>query len=295
MSQSGEMPLVTVIIASYNHASYIEASIRSVLAQAYPHIELLVIDDGSKDDSVERIRRLQQEHGFDFRVQQNQGLSRTLNEAIARARGSLIAPFGSDDIMLPERIAKQVAYMQDKPGVGICAGNIQEIDEHDQSRGEVRLLPLRSLDFEDVFLHRKPGAPAPTLLFRREALERVGGFDPQIRLEDLLIELKITRAGYSLDILPDVLALYRVHATNTYKNYRFMVDNILKTYAQFADHPAYPQVCADFCNSMLLKSARTDPQLARELLAQVPLRYWRRKTLRGIWRMWRAGAAGQTN
>lgn len=294
MSQFAELPLVTVIIASYNHALYIEASIESVLAQSYPHIELLVIDDGSQDDSVERIRRLQQVHGFDFQVQPNQGLSRTLNDAIARARGSLIAPFGSDDIMLPERIALQVAYLEGKPKVGICAGNIQEIDDFGQHQGVPRSLPLRSLDFEDVFLDRKPGAPAPTLLFRREALERVGGFDPQIRLEDLLIELKITRAGYTLDVLPDVLALYRVHATNTYKNRRFMVDNVLKTYAQFADHPAYPEVCARFRNSMLLKCAASDPQLARELLAQLPWRFWRSKTLRGIWRMWRAGRSGQT-
>lgn len=287
MPPSSETPLVSVIIASYNHASYIEASIESVLRQSYAHIELLVVDDGSRDDSVERIRRLQEQHGFDFRVQQNQGLSRTLNETIARARGSLIAPFGSDDIMLPERIAKQVAYLADKPQVGICAGNIQEIDEHGQPRGLPKVLPLRSLDFEDVFLDRKPGAPAPTLLFRREALERVGGFDPQIRLEDLLIELKITHAGYRLDILPDVLALYRVHATNTYKNYRFMVDNVLKTYAQFADHPAYPEVCARFRNSMLLKCAASDPQLARELLAGLPWRYWRVKTVRGLVRVFR--------
>ncbi len=284
MSQPSEMPLVSVIIASYNHAPYIEASIESVLAQTYPHIELLVIDDGSSDNSVERIRRLQQIHDFDFRVQQNQGLSRTLNEAIARAKGSLIAPFGSDDIMLAERIAKQVAYLVDKPQVGICAGNIQEIDEHGESRGTPKALPLRSLDFEDVFLDRKAGAPAPTLLFRREALERVGGFDPQIRLEDLLIELKITHAGYRLDILPDVLALYRVHATNTYKNYRFMVDNVLKTYAQFSDHPAYAQVCARFRNSMLLKCARNERALYAELLRDLPFKYWSSKTLRAFLR-----------
>lgn len=285
MQQPQEGPLVSVIIASYNHAPYIEASIESVLAQSYRNIELLVIDDGSRDDSVERIRRLQERHAFDFRVQQNQGLSRTLNEAIARARGTLIAPFGSDDIMLPERIAKQVAYLQDKPEVGICAGNIQEIDEHGNFRGVTKDLPLRRLDFEDAFLDRKPGPPAPTLLFRREALEKVGGFDPQIRLEDLLIELKITRAGYFIDVLPDVLALYRVHATNTYKNYRFMVDNVLKTYAQFAAHPACAEVCARFRNSMLLKCARTDRTLASELLRDIPLRFWNGKTLRGIWRM----------
>ncbi|MGH8352414.1 MAG: glycosyltransferase [Pseudomonas sp.] len=281
----GAQPLVSVIIASYNHAPYIEASIQSVLAQSYPHIELLVVDDGSKDDSVAHIRRLQEKHGFDFHAQANQGLSRTLNETIARARGSLIAPFGSDDIMLPQRIASQVAYLADKPEVGICAGNIQTIDAAGCPVGADRNPPLRRLDFEDVFLDRKPGAPAPTLLFRREALERVGGFDPQVRLEDLLIELKITRAGYFIDVLDEVLAQYRVHASNTYKNYRFMVDNVLRTYAQFSDHPAYAEVCNSFRNSMLLKCARQDKQLARQLLAELPLSAWDGKTLRGLWRL----------
>lgn len=284
-TMSAEQPLVSVIIASYNHAPYIEASIASVLAQTYGNIELLVVDDGSSDDSVERIRRLQELHGFDFRAQANQGLSRTLNESIARARGELIVSFGSDDVMLPQRLALQVAYMQGKPEVGICAGNIEEIDADGRSRGAQRALPLRRLDFEDVFLNRKAGAPAPTLMFRREALERVGGFDPQIRLEDLYIQLKITRAGYFVDILGEVLAQYRVHGSNTYKNYRFMVDNVLRTYAQFSDHPAYAEVCARFRNSMLLKCARQDKALARELLAQLPLRRWDRKTLRGLWRL----------
>ncbi|WP_070885148.1 glycosyltransferase [Pseudomonas argentinensis] len=284
MSDSSQ-PLVSVIIASYNHAPYIEASIESVLQQSYPNIELLVVDDGSRDDSVARIQALQKLHGFDFRVQINKGLSRTLNETIERARGSLIAPFGSDDIMLPERIATQVAYMSGKPEVGICAGAIQIIDTDGKPSAKPRALPLRRLDFEDVFMDRKPGAPAPTLLFRREALERVGGFEPDVRLEDLMIELKITHAGYFIDILDEPLALYRVHDSNTYKNYRFMVDNVLKTYARFSGHPAYPQVCARFRSSMLLKCARSDRALAWALLREIPPRFWRWKTLRGLARM----------
>lgn len=281
-----EQPLVSVIIASYNHAPYIEASIRSVLEQSYPHIELLVVDDGSKDDSVERIRALQVQYGFDFKVQANQGLARTLNDCIARSRGSLIAPLGSDDIMLPERIAIQVAYMQGKPEVGICAGNIQTIDGNGESLSKRdRERPFRRLDFEGVFDSDQPGAPAPTLLFRREALEAVGGFNPQIRLEDLQIKLKITHAGYFIDILPNVLAKYRVHATNTYKNRRFMIDSVLQTYAQFSDHPAYQRVCARFLNSMLLKCARTDKKLARELLGQLPPRHWNVKTMRALGRL----------
>lgn len=276
-------PLVSVIIASYNHGPYIEASIRSVLAQTYPHVELLVVDDGSSDDSVERIERLRAEHHFDFRVQSNQGLAKTLNDCIARARGELIAPLGSDDIMLPDRLAIQVAYMKDKPEVGICAGNIHIIDGEGRiiERRE-RVRPFRRLNFDDVFASDKDGAPAPTLLFRRETLQAVGGFDPEIRLEDLLVELKITHAGYFIDVLPDVLAKYRVHTTNTYKNRRFMIENVLKTYAKFSDHPAYARVCAKFLNAMLKKSARDDHQLARELLGQIPLRYWNWRTVRSI-------------
>jgi len=279
-------PLVNIFIASYNHASYIESSILSVLEQSYSNIELLVVDDGSKDDSVERIKKLQKRYNFDFQAQQNQGLAKTLNDCLARSHGSLIAPFGSDDIMLPERITTQVNYLQDKPEVGICAGNIQIIDVNGDSLAKRdRKRPFRRLNFEDVFCYNKPGAPAPTLLFRREALEKVGGFDPEIKLEDLLIELKITHEGYVIDVMSEVLAKYRVHDTNTYKNRRFMVDNVLKTYALFDDHPAYSKVCSRFRNSMLLKCAKKDKLLALELLRHLPLRSWNRKTIRALGRL----------
>ena len=117
--------LVSVIISSYNHAPYVEDAVQSVLVQSYPHIELLVIDDGSTDDSVPRLERLQARHGFDLRVQKNKGLSQTLNEAAARARGKFLAPLGSDDVMLPGRLEKQMAYIHNRPEVGICGGNIE--------------------------------------------------------------------------------------------------------------------------------------------------------------------------
>ena len=282
-------PLVTVIIASYNHAPYIEQSIQSVLDQTYPNIELLVIDDGSPDDSVERIQRLQAVHGFDFRVQQNQGLTNTLNGAIARAKGSLIVPFGSDDIMMPDRIAVQVAYMDGKPEVGICAGNIELIDADGNlfpEKRQRRDVPFRRLDFDDMFLERKPYPPAPTLMIRREALDKVGGFDPSIRLEDLYIELKITHAGYFIDGLNVVMARYRKHATNSYKNHRFMIDSILRIYAQFSDHPLYDEVRYNFLKSMFLKTANRNRALARELLAQIPFKHWTGKTWRGLGRLY---------
>ncbi|APO80694.1 MULTISPECIES: glycosyltransferase family 2 protein [Pseudomonas] len=284
-----DTPLVTVIIASYNHARYIEASIASVINQTYKNIELLVIDDGSKDDSPAVLKRLQEQYGFDLRFQANQGLARTLNDAIARAKGNLIVPFGSDDIMLPHRIATQVEYMNGKPEVGICSANIETIDQDGKVMGareqRNRNLPFRRLDFDDLFLDRKPGPMAATLMLRREALEKVGGFNADIRLEDVYIELSIARAGYFIDVLGEVLAQYRDHPTNTFKNGRFMVDNVLRTFAVFSDHPQYEQVCMNFRNSMVLKYANRDKALSREVLSEIPLRYWNKKTLRGMWRM----------
>lgn len=288
MQTDAPLPLVTVVVASYNHGRYIEASIKSVLAQTYPRIELLVVDDGSTDDSVARIRCLQDVHGFDFRVQQNQGLTGTLNEAIERAAGALIAPFGSDDIMLPERIAQQVAYLADKPEVGICGGNIEFIDAdgnaYPDEEQKQRDIGPQHIDFEDVFLQRKPIPPTATLLFRKDVLRAVGGFDPDIRLEDVYIWLRVTHAGYFIDRMPMVMARYRKHPTNTYKNLRFMAESLLRTYLDYADHPQYGIVRARLLNSLFVKAADRDKTLARELLAHLPLSAWNLKTLRGLLR-----------
>jgi alpha-1,3-rhamnosyltransferase len=278
---------VCVIIASYNHAPYIEEAITSVLNQTYPNVELMVIDDGSTDDSVHRIERLQRKRAFDFRVQNNKGLTKTLNEAIERTDAPFVAPFGSDDIMYRDRLSVQMAHISDKPEVGICGGNIELIHadgtlypESVQSRDT----PARRMDFEDVFLERKVFVPAPTMLIRREALEKVGGFNPQIRLEDLYIQLKITSAGYCIDVLNHVCARYRKHATNSYKNIRFMTESVLRIYEEYRDHPDYPTVRYKFLNSMLSKASKKDRTLAAELLKEIPLREWNRRTLKSFLR-----------
>lgn len=289
MTESDNLPpLVSVLISSYNHADFIEASIRSVYAQSYPNIELLVVDDGSRDGSVEVIRRLQAELGFDFVVQANKGLCTTLNEMIGRSKGRYIAPLGSDDVMLPERFSLQVPFMEQHPETGICAGGIVLIDGDGKPLPDKkqRHRPARRLDFDDLFMDRKPGPPAPTLLFRREALEEVGGFDPSIRIEDYFVELRIARAGYFIDILEEPLALYRVHGSNTYKNRRLMIETELAIYQRFSDHPGYEATRLRYLNAMFTKVANEDHVLAGELLAQIPWRSRNLKTLKGLWRYW---------
>ena len=280
-----EQPVVDVLISSYNHAAFVEEAIQSVLQQSYPRVKLLVVDDGSTDGSVPQIRALSKRYGFTFEARSNRGLCTTLNSMIASTKGLYIVPFGSDDVMLPERLANQVAHMQAHPETGVCGGNIEFIDAESLPLPRQRLRTARRLDFDDILLGHLPGVPAPTLMIRREALDLAGGFDPDIGLEDLQIVLKIAKAGYAVDALDQVLAQYRLHGDNTYKNYRYMIDSVLKTYALFDDYPLTRQARALFLNRMVVKLANKDKALARQVLRKIPLRYWGLKTLKGVTRM----------
>jgi alpha-1,3-rhamnosyltransferase len=284
-----ERPVVDVLISSYNHAPFVEEAILSVLRQTYPRVCLSVVDDGSSDASVPLIRALSERYGFSFETQGNRGLCPTLNHMIARTEGSYIVPFGSDDVMLPDRLEIQVAHMQGHPEAGVCGGDIELIDAEDRPLPRKGPRRARRLDFDDILLGRQPGVPAPTLMIRRGALDAAGGIDSSIGLEDLQIVLKIARAGYAVDVLDTVLARYRVHRENTYKNYRHMIASVLRTYALFEDYPLIEKAKAMFLSRMVVKLADKDKALAWETLRRIPLRSWNRKTWKGVARLLLSG------
>lgn len=273
-------PLVTIAISCYNHDNYISASILSALQQTYDNIELLIFDDGSKDNSVEVINKLQQEHHFHFDAQKNMGLNNTLNKALDMAKGKYFVPFGSDDIMLLDRIAKQVAYMEENPDISICAGNILKIDEYGQICKKQKIVAAHRQNFEKIYTSRGSAAPAPTLFFRTDLTRKAGGFHPDIALEDLYIKLKVTQEFGDLGVMNDLLAYYRTHPNNTYKNFDYMIKNVLNTYDKFQDHPQFETVKYAFLNSTLLKAAKSNRTYARKILKQIPWCHRNMKTLR---------------
>ncbi len=276
-------PLVTVIIPSYNHARYIESCIHSVLNQTYPAIELIVLDDGSSDGSPAIIERLAAQHSFYFEAQTNMGLARTLNKGISLSRGKYICTLGSDDIFLLDKTEKQVPLLEARPDIAVCGGNQLVIDSDGILANKRQKFPAyRELDFDDIFLDRKPGIAASSAMIRRDTLEREGGYDPEIRLEDMYLWFKLTAGGHRIAGLNDVLIYYRKHATNNYKNLRFMRDNMLKTYAAYTAHPAYARVVNDYLNSIFLGASKTDRQLALETLRLIEPRYYSSKIPRGL-------------
>lgn len=278
------LPLVSVICACYNHEAYIEACLRSVLEQTYPRIELIVIDDGSRDKSPYTIAALQKEYGFYFKAQKNQGLAATLNSAIALSKGRYIAQIGSDDLFAPDKIEKQVRFMEARPDIAVCGGNMIVIDSDGRPVAKQKRFPYRELDFEDLFAQRKAGIPASSSMIRRTVLEKEGAYEPDIRLEDMYLWFKLLSRGHRMAALEDVLIYYRKHATNTYRNYRFMYENMMATYAPYRNHPLYADVVNRYrLSSVLALAKHGDKPLARAILRQIPRRYFGRKWLRGYY------------
>jgi len=278
-------PLVSIIVPCYNHEAYIEESILSVLKQTYSNIELIVIDDGSSDSSAEILERLQQEHSFYFERQANQGLTKTLNKAIKMAKGKYIAPLGSDDLILPNKTALQVDYLEKRSDIAVVGGNITCIDQDGKIKQKQRHKEYREVDFKTIFKKPKLIPAAPSVMIRADVLHEIGGYNTECRLEDLYLWLAITHAGYKLAVLKDIVAHYREHGSNTYKDYKFMTDSLLQTYSYFSSEPGYDYIKNKTLITMFLKTSKKDSEYASSLLKKIPLQNYNMKVLRGLFHL----------
>ena len=215
------MTLVTIVIPSYNHELFIADAIKSVISQSYEEIELIIIDDGSSDESVKIIESFTnkcQNHfrNFKFVSRENKGLPSTLNEALGYSTGKYFAMLSSDDILLQEKTSKLVAYLEkNEPIAGVFAG-INLIDEN-RKRSRTLVPKVGIWNFNDI-LNKKCSLYAPTMMVRTSALKEVGGYWEDVKLEDRAMLLKLSYAGFKFATIPDVVANYRWHPNNTIKN-----------------------------------------------------------------------------
>ncbi|HLL72118.1 MAG TPA: glycosyltransferase [Pyrinomonadaceae bacterium] len=218
------LPLVSVIIPSYNHAPYIEATVGSVLGQTYQNLELFVIDDGSKDDSAARISRLlaaRNDSRATLIARKNRGLCRTLNEGLQLARGTYFAYLGSDDLWEPEKVEWQVKAIEAARDerVGAAFGDCYVIDSEGQRLDRYgRQYNYRGGDIYRDLLLMDFLPPSPTNFFVREKLLEVGGFNEDVKIEDYEAWLRVARR-FHVAYVPEVVASFRVHPTNTSSNY----------------------------------------------------------------------------
>lgn len=208
---------VTVVMPCYNHAQYVERAVLSVVSQSYKNFELVVIDDGSKDESVQKLKVLQKKHGFTFITQENKGVCKTLNRAIHEAaKGEYIALLASDDFWDEDKLKLQMECLEQHPESELCFSQaIEFTDETNPSKG--RLFPKKCLSgrvLNSVFLRQH--VPAGTMLFSRRLYDQLGGFDENLKEEDWDFVIR-SAAATSFCAVNKPLLYYRSHATNTMK------------------------------------------------------------------------------
>jgi len=210
-------PLVSIIIPCYNHEKYIEECILSIVNQTYKNIELIVIDDGSKDNSPVILERLQKQYGFFLEIQSNMGLSKTLNKAIRNySHGKYIAGSGSDDFLALDRIEKQVRYIEAHPEYVMVCGKVYGVDENSQVIEGFNIIdsvtdPEKSLTFESLV--ESDPIPAMTVMLRKDVWLECGGYNENTIVEDLDMWLKVAYR-YKIGYMDDYFGYYRWHGTN---------------------------------------------------------------------------------
>lgn len=208
------MPLhrIDVLIPAYNVAPTIESAVRSILDQTVRDIRVVVVDDGSTDDTAAIVARLADNDGRITLVRQpNGGIVDALNNGLALCDAPLIARHDGDDLAYPDRFEKQLAYLDAHPDCIAVGANARHVDASGEPIGVVTA--MGSVDTADPtwLPAREPYLMHPLLLIRREPLVAAGGYRYVFHAEDADLYWRLGGVG-GLHNLPDVLADYRIHA-----------------------------------------------------------------------------------
>lgn len=223
------VPSVSVVVPSYNHALFVEATLQSIIKQSFQPLELLVIDDGSTDDSPAIIERTLNDCPFacELIARNNRGLCATLNEGLERTSGEYFAYLGSDDLWLAEFLNARVQLLDSRARAVLAYGHAYYVDHENRIidstadwahyvDGDVREMLLQTT------------APmSPTVVYRRAALERQR-WNEASALEDYDLYLRLSGDGpFAFD--PRVLSAWRRHTANVSWDQSMMLEEQLKS------------------------------------------------------------------
>ena len=198
---------VSVIIPTHNRRDLLRAAIDSVLAQTYPEIEIIVVDDGSTDDTTEAMA--QYIGRIVYLRQSNQGVAATRNAGIRAATGEYLTFLDDDDLMLPTKIERQVQLLAARPEAGLVHCRFYHVDRDGNVLDKVGVLPQGQV-LKPLLCGNFMWAGAP--LVRRQCLDQVGMFDEHIpaTCADWDMWLRIAQAGYPFACVQEPLGSYRV-------------------------------------------------------------------------------------
>lgn len=211
-------PRVTVLMPVFNASGFLREALESILSQSYIDFEFLIIDDGSTDESLTLIQSFDDKRIRLIRNSTNMGVATTLNKGLGLSRGEYIARMDADDISLPLRLEKQVAYLDAHPEVSVIGVAISLIDNHGNKTGSD---DRETITGEQIvaMLPKKNCIAHPGVMIRRTVAERFGYHAKQHNAEDYDLWLRLVADRHRIEKLEEILLQYRVHKDSiTYKS-----------------------------------------------------------------------------
>jgi glycosyltransferase involved in cell wall biosynthesis len=204
-------PPITVLLSVFNGRQYLRQAIQSILDQTFTDFEFLIINDGSTDDSLKILNAFAL---GDPRIRiisrSNRGLTVTLNEGIALARGEFIARMDADDIAMPDRLEKQLAYLRANPACVLLGSRVMLVDPNGSPIEEICLHKSHEEIDTALMSHGWPMVH-PAVMMRTRALRSIGGYCEAFRTnQDHDLFLRLAEYGRVAN-LPDMLLKYRQH------------------------------------------------------------------------------------
>lgn len=282
-------PQVSVVIATYNMGQYLPDAVSSVLAQNWANLEVIVVDDGSTDDTSERMQVFEDESRVRYIPTENRGQPKAKNRGLTEANGDFIAFCDADDLWDPDKLKVQMPHFED-PKVGVVYSEVSYIDQDGNRIAKPQPYDRHSGSVTN-HLVIKNFVPFGTAVIRRKCLEQNGGFDEQLPMGidwDLWLRYSV---DWHFTYAPDITYIYRIWPGQMSKNYRGRYDNAFRILNKFINQ--HPGVISE----KLKSRAWADMYVSRGMAVAVgdgafiePLR----DVLRGIgwdktyWRGWRA-------
>jgi glycosyltransferase involved in cell wall biosynthesis len=230
-------PAVSVVIPCYQQAEYLAEAVESVIGQTYADWEIVIVDDGSPDDTARVAKELIAQNP-DRRIrlvrQPNAGLAAARNAGIGASAGRYLLPLDADDVLMPAMLARTVALLDAEPRVAIAYTDQRQFGAVDRV--------VRTADW-DPDLQRRRNLFAATALFRREVWDAVGGYDPAMRrgYEDWDFWLGAAERGFVGRRIPEPLFGYRIKASSMHVtargSHRELVEQLRAKHAQWYASP----------------------------------------------------------
>jgi glycosyltransferase involved in cell wall biosynthesis len=215
-------PIVSIVIPTYRHRDFILETLASVERQTFPDYEIVVVNDGSPDDTADLLRPLATEGRIRYYEQPNSGQAAARNRGISEAEGTYVALLDDDDLLPPDKLAWQVAFMDANPEYGMVAGNARVIDAAGNALRETSY--DQDITFAGLFERSYFISPGQGL-FRSSTLASIGGLDTAIwGADDWDLYFRLARVS-KIRAVGRVALLYRKHAGNASLRTDLMLEN----------------------------------------------------------------------